>query len=82
MKGIAMSKIGTNRASYQSIGNIRIGVKANRKPQIIATMSETQEINKLVGLLQVARNTSSHSTFLYNINEVERLTRKMLKNRH
>ena len=77
-----MSKIGTNRASYQSLSNIRIGAKANHKPAIIATMSETQEINKLVGLLQTARNTSSHSTFLYNISEVERLTRKMLKNRH
>ena len=77
-----MSRIQTSRASYQPIGNIRIGKRpsANR-PSIIATMSDTQQINKMVALLSDAKNTTSVSHYLYNLSEVERLSRKIVKER-
>lgn len=77
-----MSRIQSNRASYQSIGNIRIGKRpsANR-PSIIATMSDTQAINKMTALLADAKNTTSVSHYLYNLSEVERLSRKIVKDR-
>lgn len=76
-----MSRIQTSRASYQSLGNIRIGKRPDKQAPIVATMTETQQINKIVGLLQTARSTRSHSQFLYNLSEVQRLTGKIVKDR-